>query len=178
MTTPIVILTGPPGAGKTTIAGLLAKSLAVAVRDTDQDVERIAGKPISDIFVEDGEAHFRELEREAVASAIHDHDGVLALGGGSVLHPMTQEVLADYATGGGTIVFLDVSLAQAVPRVGLNKSRPLLLGNPRAQWQQLMTSRRPIYEKVATLRIDTDELTPQNIVDVIIASLASTTENP
>lgn len=173
---PRVVLTGPPGSGKSTVAAALGAATGWTVRDTDADVEARAGKPISDIFLDDGEPTFRDLEREAVARAVAEHDGVLALGGGAVLAPETQEVLARYAAAGGTIVFLDVSLAHAAPRVGFNVSRPLLLGNPRAQWQQLMTARRPVYELVATLHVDTDNLTPDEVAAHILAALDAATE--
>jgi len=168
---PRVVLAGPPGSGKSTVAAALGAATGWAVRDTDADVEARAGKPISEIFLDDGEPAFRALEREAVARAVAEHDGVLALGGGAVLAPATQDVLAAYAAAGGTVVFLDVSLAQAAPRVGFNVSRPLLVGNPRAQWQQLMTARRPVYEAVSTLRVDTDELTPDDVAATILAAL-------
>jgi shikimate kinase len=153
---PRVVLVGPPGAGKSTVARALSGLLGVAVRDTDADVEQVAGKPIREIFVDDGEPHFRDLERAAVVRALAEHDGILALGGGAVMDPLTEAALADYARGGGAVVFLDVSLAHAAPRVGFNQSRPLLLGNPRAQWQALMERRRPVYRRVATLVVSTD----------------------
>ena len=159
-TRPVVVLVGPPGSGKSTVSRHLAELLGLAQRDTDTDVETVAGKPVSEIFVDHGEPHFRELEREAVTTALATHDGVLALGGGAVLDEHTQAALAAYAAAGGTVVFLDVSLAHAAPRVGLNQSRPLLLGNPRARWAALMEERRPVYERVATLRVHTDARTP------------------
>lgn len=167
MTQPVLVLVGPPGSGKSTVGGTLAARRGVAFRDTDHDVEATAGKPISDIFVDDGEPTFRALERDAVAAALGAHDGVLSLGGGAVLDPATQERLAAYAAAGGAVVFLDVSLAHAAPRVGLNRSRPLLLGNPRAQWQALMEARRPVYERVSTVRVLTDDLTPEQVADRI-----------
>ncbi|WNB87386.1 shikimate kinase [Cellulomonas sp. ATA003] len=155
-TRPVAVLVGPPGAGKSTVARGLADLLGVTVRDTDHDVEVAAGKPIRDIFVDDGEPTFRTRERAAVARALVEHRGVLALGGGAVMDPLTEADLLAYAERGGTVVFLDVSLAQAAPRVGFNTSRPLLMGNPRAQWQSLMDRRRPVYERVATLVVSTD----------------------
>ncbi|WP_258723181.1 shikimate kinase [Cellulomonas sp. NS3] len=164
---PRVVLVGPPGAGKSTVAAALGTLWSLPVRDTDTDVEAGAGRSIREIFVDDGEAAFRTLEREAVARALDEHRGVLALGGGAVLDPGTQEALADYRAGGGSVVFLDVSLAHAAPRVGLNQARPLLLGNPRAQWLALMEARRPVYTAVSTLRVSTDGLRPRAVAELI-----------
>lgn len=161
--TPRVVLIGPPGAGKSTVGRHLAALLSVSLRDTDTDVEETAGKPVAEIFVDDGEPEFRRLERAAVARALTGFDGVLALGGGAVLDETTRALLADYRAAGGTVVFLDVSLTHAAPRVGFNTSRPLLLGNPRARWLELMAARRPVYEAVAGLRIDTDGRKPREI---------------
>ncbi|CAL8977547.1 Shikimate kinase [Cellulomonas sp. T2.31MG-18] len=172
-TGPRVVLVGPPGAGKTTVGLALASRWQLVARDTDSDVEAVAGKPVSDIFVEDGEARFRALEHEAVARALAEHDGVLALGGGAVLHPATQDALAAYRAGGGVVVFLDVSLAHAAPRVGFNQSRPLLLGNPRARWKELMDQRRPVYQDVATLVVLTDGLAPEQVAERIESELAT-----
>jgi shikimate kinase len=170
VTAPLAVLVGPPGSGKTTVGRLLSEEWGVAFRDTDHDVEVVAGKPITEIFVDDGEAVFRALERDAVAAALATHDGVLALGGGAVLDEATQRVLAAYAGGGGVVVFLDVSLAHAAPRVGFNQSRPLLLGNPRAQWAALMEARRPVYEAVATRRVLTDGREPADVAAQIATS--------
>ena len=170
-TRPVVVLVGPPGSGKSTVSRHLADLLGLAQRDTDSDVESAAGKPVADIFVDHGEPHFRELEREAVTTALATHDGVLALGGGAVLDEHTQTALAAYVAAGGTVVFLDVSLAHAAPRVGLNQSRPLLLGNPRARWAALMEARRPVYERVATLHVVTDARTPAQVAHEIRAHL-------
>ena len=168
---PRVVLVGPPGAGKSTVAAELGALLGVGVRDTDADVEAAAGKPIADIFVEDGEPAFRARERAAVLRALTDHPGVLALGGGAVLDPDVQAALTAYRTAGGVVAFLDVSLTAAAPRVGFNRSRPLLLGNPRAQWQALMDARRPVYEAVSTTRVGTDGLTPAQVADAVAAAL-------
>lgn len=175
---PRVVLVGPPGSGKSTVMRELSQRLGVPGRDTDHDVEQRAGKPIRDVFVDDGEPYFRELERDAVAVAVREHPGVLALGGGAVMDPQTQQVLADYAAGGGTVVFLDVSLAQAVPRVGLNASRPLLMGQPRAQWQALMEARRPVYSAVSTAHVLTDALTPAEVAEQIAGLLADPAVSP
>ena len=164
---PRVVLVGPMGAGKTTVAGLLAEAWEVTVRDTDQDVEAAEGRTISDIFVDSGEAEFRRLEREAVAAALATHDGVLALGGGAVLDAGTRELLA-----GHDVVFLRVGLSDAVKRVGLGTSRPLLLGNVRGQIKALLDERTPIYESVASVVVDTDGRTPEDVAREIDAALA------
>lgn len=172
-TAPRIVLVGPPGAGKSTVAAALAERWQLGIRDTDTDVEQRAGKAIAEIFVDDGEPHFRALEHEAVSAALQQHDGVLALGGGAILDERTQAALASYAANGGVIVFLDVTLTHAAPRVGFNQSRPLLLGNPRAQWQALMEARRPVYERLATITILTDHLRPADVAEHIETELAA-----
>lgn len=172
----MAVLIGPPGSGKSTVARLLAGLLDVSVRDTDVDVERAAGRTISDIFVDSGEPVFRELERAAVLAALSGHDGVLALGGGAVLDADVDAALTAYAREGGTVVFLDVSLSQAAPRVGFNTARPLLLGNPRAQWQALMDARRPVYSRLATLHVVTDGRRPAQVAADVAAALAGPDE--
>jgi shikimate kinase len=167
MSGPVAVLVGPPGAEVPAVATLLASLLGVGARDTDADVEKVAGKPLGEIFVDDGEPAFRDLERSAVAAALASHDGVLAIGGGAVVDSGTQLLLEVYVAQGGTIAFLDVSLAHAAPRIGLNQARPLVLGNPRSQWQALMDARRPIYDQISTVRISTDDATPAHVADTI-----------
>jgi shikimate kinase len=161
---PTLVLVGPPGAGKTTVGQLVADKLGVALRDTDADIERTAGKPIREIFVDDGEPAFRTLERAAVAAALGEHEGVVALGGGAVANPRTRELLATH-----TVVHLDVGLADAASRVGFNRDRPLLLGNPRAQLKKLLDERRPLYEQVATATVVTSGRTPEDIADEVVS---------
>lgn len=166
MTRPKAVLIGPPGSGKTTVGAALAARLGVALRDTDADTEAAAGKPIGEIFIDDGEDRFRELERAAVAAALAEHDGVLALGGGAVLAAETQELLA-----GHTVVYLKVGLSEAVKRVGLASARPLLVLNPRSQLRKLLEERLPVYERLGTLHVDTDGREPEEIVEEIALAL-------
>lgn len=163
---PRVVLVGPMGAGKTTVAGLLAAAWGVPARDTDADVEAADGRAVSEIFVDSGEQHFRDLERAAVAAALSEHHGVLALGGGAVLDPATRAQLA-----GHTVVFLRVGLTDSVKRVGLGVSRPLLLGNVRSRIKALLDERTPVYESVATMSVDTDGRSPEDVADEIRAAL-------
>jgi shikimate kinase len=162
-----VVLVGPMGAGKTTVGTLVAQELGIEFRDTDCDIEDTAGKSVQDIFVEDGEERFRALERAAVATALASFAGVLALGGGAVLAEPTRHLLR-----GHKVVFLTVSLSDAVSRVGLGAGRPLLAINPRATLRRLMDLRRPLYEEVAWLIVDTSGRTPADITAEIVEKLS------
>ena len=163
-----VVLIGPPGSGKTTVGRVLAATLGVELRDTDQAVEEQQGRSISDIFLEDGESLFRELERAEVVSSLTSHVGVLSVGGGAVMDPAAVAGLA-----GHPVVFLDVGIADAARRVGFNSSRPLLAVNPRAQWIRMMDVRRPTYERLATFTVLTTGRTPQDIAADIARLLES-----
>jgi shikimate kinase len=163
---PVVVLVGPPGAGKSRVGEELAALLDVDFRDTDADVEAAAGTSVSDVFVEHGEEHFRALEREAVRQALVDHDGVLALGGGAVLDRGTRDLLRHHR-----VVFLDVGIKDAASRIGFNRDRPLLLGNLRAQWLRLMEDRRPLYDEVAGSTVNTDGREPRDVAGELAGDL-------
>ena len=165
---PVAVIVGPPGSGKSTVGPLVAAALGVGFRDTDADIVEMAGKPISDIFVDDGEDHFRVLESKALAAALATHDGVLALGGGIVMAPANRALLA-----GHNVVYLSVGLSDAVKRVGLDTGRPLLSVNPRATLRFLLDQRRPLYEEVATHTVDTDGRTPEDVAAAVVAALGS-----
>ncbi|MGW0227018.1 shikimate kinase [Actinopolymorpha singaporensis] len=169
MTAPKVVLIGPPGAGKSTVGTLVAEQLGVTFRDTDADVEAETGAVIADIFVDQGETAFRRLERAAVRRALTEHPGVLALGGGAVLDADTRRDLCSQH-----VVFLDVSLADAARRVGLDTSRPLLLGNVRGRLKQLMDARRPLYGEVASVVISTDGREPADIAGEVVRTVRGT----
>lgn len=164
MVSPVAVLVGPPGSGKTTVARALARRLGVAVHDTDEAIEAAQGRSIADIFVDDGEATFRALEHEAVASALVAQDGVVSVGGGAPLDEQTRAALAHHV-----VVFLDVGIADAARRIGFDQSRPLLALNPRATWIAMMNQRRPVYEAVATHRVNTAGRTPDAVAEEIAA---------
>jgi shikimate kinase len=163
-----VVLIGPPGAGKTTVGRLVAERLGVDFVDTDEVVESRSGRTIPDIFLEDGEPSFRDLERAAVVSVLASSDGVVSLGGGAVLDPRTEADLA-----GHQVVFLDVGIADAARRVGFGQHRPLLGINPRAQWTKLMQDRRAVYERVAGFVVDTAGREAAEVADDVVVRLHS-----
>jgi len=165
---PPIILIGPPGAGKTSVGKALAKKLSLNFLDSDKVVEEKSGKSISEIFITDGEPAFREMERVAVIDLIENQEGVIALGGGSVMDLEVSKRLMPMAN----VVFLDVSISNAAPRVGFNRDRPLLLGNPRQQWIALMEKRRSTYEALAKARVSTDNKKPVEVVEEIVKELA------
>lgn len=164
MSGPLVVLVGPPGAGKSTVGKAVAEDLAVEFRDTDVDIEAIAGRSIADIFIDHGEPAFRAMERQAVATALAEHAGVLALGGGAVLDPDTRQALV-----GQRVVFLDVGLAAAFERTGMNHARPLLAVNPRATLKHMLDERRPVYEAVAAVTVSTDGRSVDDVVADVVA---------
>ena len=160
-----IILIGPPGSGKSTIGRAISRKLSISFTDTDQLIEVRAGMSISQIFIDKGEPWFRDLEKEVLKEELSKLSGVLSLGGGAPLSELAQEMLGKIEA---SIIYLDVSLATAAPRVGFNRDRPLLLNNPRGAWQELMDKRRPIYEALATHVVKVDERAPKDIVDEIV----------
>ncbi|GGW19585.1 shikimate kinase [Streptomyces capoamus] len=155
---PAVVLVGPMGVGKSTVGRLLAERLGVGFRDTDEDIVAAEGRTISEIFVDEGEAAFRAIEKRAVHTALAEHEGVLALGGGAILDADTRALLA-----GHRVVYLSMEVEEAVRRTGLGVARPLLAVNPRKQWRELMEARRHLYEEVATAVVATDGRTPEEV---------------
>ena len=166
-----IVLIGPPGAGKSSIGKALAKELNLNFMDSDSEIEKISHKKISEIFIEDGEPAFRLLEVDVVRKVLADFDGVISLGGGAPINKEIQEVLQD---ANYPVVFIDVSIAQAATRIGFNKDRPLLLVNPRQQWISLMNDRRPIYEKLASQTISSDNQKPHEVAKQISDKLKAT----
>jgi shikimate kinase len=163
---PAAVLIGSMGAGKSSVGHALARRLGVDFRDTDEDVAARAGTTIADLFVSRGERFFRALELEAVRDALAEHAGVLALGGGAPMQPGMADLLR-----GHRVVFLDVGLAEAVRRVGLGTSRPLLLGNVRGQLRARLEERRPVYQALAWLTINVDTASVDDLAAAIADAL-------
>jgi shikimate kinase len=163
-----IVFIGAPGSGKSTVGAALSKKLALDFVDTDQLIEDREGKAITDIFVVDGEPYFRAVELETLKQVLTMDNLVVSLGGGAPISEQAQHALL---ASDSTVVFLDVSLATAAPRVGFNRDRPLLLGNPRAQWQALSDKRRPIYEALADVSIKVDDMSVDEIISEIEKSL-------
>lgn len=166
MTPPVVVLIGPPGAGKSALGPLLAARLGVEFRDTDADVGAAAGKPVSDIFIEDGEPAFRQLECAAASSALREHGGVVALGSGAVLDPGVQQLLE-----GLPVVYLAADFSTVARRIGLDRPRIVIPGNPRGRLRAMLEERRRLYERLAAVTVDTDDLDPQELAAEISAKL-------
>jgi shikimate kinase len=163
-----IVLIGAPGSGKSTVGMALAAHLQWPFVDTDALIELKESKKITDLFVDNGEEYFRHVEFETLKEVLEETSAVISLGGGAPISQPAQDALV---ASDSTIVFLDVTLATAAPRVGFNRDRPLLLGNPRAQWQALSDQRRPIYEKLATQSIKVDDMTVDEIIAIIESNL-------
>jgi shikimate kinase len=159
-----IVLVGVSGSGKSTVGAILAEQLGMAFFDVDAVIVDRVGKPVADIFTDDGEAVFRTLEEQVTAELL-DRSGVLALGGGAVLSPRTRKSLH-----GRRVVWLRVGLAGAVKRIGLDTARPLLLGNVRGRLLAMLNERAPLYEEVASVIVDTDDRTPAEVAAQIVSS--------
>jgi shikimate kinase len=169
---PLVVLIGPPGAGKSAVGPLLADRLGVEFRDTDTDVGAAAGKPVSDIFIENGEEAFRALERTAVTSALGalragGSGGVLALGSGAVLDVGVQSELDQQAT----VVYLSADFGTVARRIGLDRPRVVIPGNPRGRLRAMLDERDAIYRRLAAVTVPTDDLDPDELADQIAAEV-------
>ena len=160
----VVVLIGPPSAGKSSVGALLAAELGVPFADTDDLVAAAAGKPVADIFVDDGEPVFRELERAAVARGLESSGayspdgGVLALGSGAVLDPDVRRMIA-----GRPIVYLEAGFAAVAKRIGMDRPRVVIPGNPRGMLRTMLEERRPVYAELATITVPTDDMAPEEV---------------
>ena len=163
-----IVLIGAPGSGKSTVGRALAAQLKLKFLDTDLIIANLAKKKISDIFIDDGEEMFRAYEFDTLKTTLTSEHCVISLGGGA---PISEAAQLEILKSESKVIFLDVSLATAAPRVGFNRDRPLLLGNPRAQWQALSEARRPIYEKLATITIKVDGMSAAQIVNSLVKEI-------
>ncbi len=157
-----IVLIGVPGAGKSTVGAILAKKLNLPFIDTDLVIEKEAGKTISDIFVQDGESHFRKVEKDVIAQAVAGDEAVISLGGGALMDNETRDLVKQQKC-----IWLVAGLTQAVDRVGMNRNRPLLLGNVRGQLAELMAAREPLYIECAKHTIDTNKMTANEVAEEI-----------
>ncbi|WP_420750687.1 shikimate kinase [Rhodococcus sp. O3] len=164
---PRAVLIGPPGAGKSTIGRRLAQALDLPLLDTDAEIERVTGRTIPEIFAEDGEPAFREIEERVVADALTQQEGIVSLGGGAILSERTRKRLA-----GHTVIYLEISIAEGLRRTGTGTGRPLLAGDdPAKKYRELMRRRRPLYRQAATIRVRTDGRSPGRVVQYLITKL-------
>ena len=159
-----IFLVGFMGSGKSTIAGLLATTLALPCIDLDHRIVRSAGKPISAIFADDGEEVFRAMESEALAALADEPASVVACGGGIVLRPENRAVLKQL----GTVVYLKVTAGEALARIGDAETRPLLAGAGGAlAATSLLSAREALYGSVADITIDTVGRSPDQIAETV-----------
>jgi shikimate kinase len=163
-----IVLIGPPGSGKSTVGRALSRRLKLSFFDTDSMIEEKSQKKIGEIFVDEGEDAFRNLEYIVLQEVLLLPNCVISLGGGAPIKEQSQALITSSNV---FVVFLDISLASAAPRVGFNRDRPLLLGNPRAQWQALNEIRRPIYQSLASMSIKVDDMSIEDIVSQIVPTV-------
>ena len=161
-----VILIGMPGCGKSTVSNLCRQIYGKEVWDTDAYIENLYGK-ISDIFAKFGEEHFRRLETEAVREICKKDDCFISTGGGCVMREENVRLFKD----SGRIIYLRTKIETLLIRLEGNNSRPLLVGTREERLNELFNKRVAIYESVADIIIDTDGLTPKEVLEKIFVNL-------
>ena len=166
----MIVLVGFMGAGKTTVGHLLSARLGVPFVDSDLVIEQRSGRPVRQIFAEDGEPAFRALEHDVIAGLLDGPDLVLAVGGGAAEHPGTRERVAT-----AQVVYLEVGYDQAMARVGGDPGRPLLA---RPDLAATYRRRLPLYAAVATLTVPTDHRLPEAVSQDVLAQLRRAPEVP
>jgi shikimate kinase len=160
---PVLVIIGPPGAGKTKIGKRVARALGLPFADTDKMIVALHG-PIADIFAEHGESHFRAIEREQVEQALTS-EGIVSLGGGAVLDPRTQADLS------GLRVALVLVDAESVAERIEGAKRPLLASGGVAAWKALVEQRLPLYEHLGSRTFDSSGRPMQSVADEVVAWL-------
>jgi shikimate kinase len=162
-------LVGLPGAGKSSVGAELALRLDCLFADTDDVVIAMTGRSVAEIFASDGETAFREVEATAIADALLDFDGVLALGGGAVTTEAVRHALQD---AGVPVLMLTAEQDELLERMDGSRHRPLLAGNAAERLSELAVARDPLYREVATLTVDTTGLSVHEVVADIERQLA------
>ncbi len=165
---PRAIFIGPMGSGKSTIGKAVASVLGLPFRDTDSIIEEREEMPVSQIFIDKGEDYFRTVEKKVLRDELLNDGSILALGGGA---PISVDAQSALKVSSAPVIYLDISLSSVAPRIGFNRDRPLLLHNPRGQWQTLMEVRRPIYESIANVVIDVNGKSQKQIVEEALGAL-------
>jgi shikimate kinase len=164
-----LFLTGPMGAGKSTIGRQLAKQLGLPFHDSDHEIESRTGVDIPLIFELEGEAGFRKREVTVIDELTRLPNIVLATGGGAVLDPANREHLKTR----GRVIYLHTSVNHQLKRTRKDRNRPLLqTGNPRKKLEELMAVRDPLYREIAGIIIDTDGMRVRDVVKIIMQKLA------
>ena len=162
-----VFLIGPMGSGKTAVGKHLARLMRAPFRDSDAEIEHRTGVDISYIFSREGEAGFRQREREVIADLTRESPVVLATGGGAILLPENRAVLRDR----GFVVYLETSLEQQAERVRQGRNRPLLHDvDPLTKLTELMAVRAPLYQELSNFTIATDGRKVHVVADAIFAA--------
>ncbi len=166
-----VFLVGPMGSGKTAVGRHLARALGLPFYDSDAEIERRTGVDIAFIFEKEGEAGFRQREREAIEALTALEGVVLATGGGAVLLPENRRHLAAR----GCVVYLQTSVAQQAERVRHGRNRPLLAAatDASARLGQLMDARAPLYGEIADVVVSTDGRRVQHVAEQVLRELAA-----
>jgi shikimate kinase len=179
----MLVLIGYRGTGKTTVARELARRLSWRCVDLDDEIERAAGKSIAEIFAQDGEAAFRDLESAALARCAEQEQIVLATGGGIVLRGTNRRKLRKVCERGGHVVWLRASAETILARMTADAStasrRPNLTPDGGLQEiVELLGQRTAFYEQCASSTVDTEGWTPEQVADEILAALAPYPEGP
>ncbi|MDH3980007.1 MAG: shikimate kinase AroK [Gammaproteobacteria bacterium] len=163
-----LFLTGPMGAGKSTIGRQLSKRLKMAFHDSDHEIERRTGVDIPLIFELESEAGFRKRESAVIDELTQLPDIILSTGGGAILDPENRQHLSSR----GTVIYLHTSVDQQLRRTSRDRNRPLLqTDNPRAKLEELMAIREPLYREAADIVINTDGMRVMDVVREIIKRL-------
>src|SRR5215831_13371910 len=163
-----VFLIGPMGSGKTAVGKQLARALNLEFVDADAEIERRTGVNIPYIFEKEGEAGFREREREVIGALTARDNVVIATGGGAIILQENRERLAKR----GRVVYLKTSITQQLERTRHGKQRPLLnTADPEAKLRSLMEQRAPLYESIAEITVNTDGQRVATVCDHILAKL-------